>query len=315
MSISIEDLKKRYGTIVSTANTPIPRHYYKFSAPTLNWLVSGGRDFRGMRSGAVLELVGAKSSGKSTTALDLIGNAMRDGKQCFWIAIERWLDNETVGDYANTMGIDLSQLPVARPKTTEDAFTLAEKVIGDGFNVVVIDSIAAAIPKDEWDKQYDDNERMGEMAKLVKRFIQRAGILAYDSNTLIVALNQVRANVTSMPGAKALKRFGGEAYKHALDVSLELTVTGKEGDAQKVSVFSEWNRLGGAAKLKREILMEHGKGIRVDIDVVRWGVETGVIEKKGAWYRFQDVKAQGEDNAALELPINDIRKALDSVSV
>lgn len=312
--MTLDEIKAKYKDIISLASTPIKREFYKFSSPSLNYLACGGRGYWGMRSGAIMELVGARSSGKSTAALDLVGNAIRDNKTCLWIAIERWLDNETVGGYAKTMDIDLSKLAVARPKSTEDAFEIGQASIEAGVNLLVIDSIAASVPKDEFDKDYDDNERMGESARLIKRFMQRATMLAYDSNTLVVVLNQIRANMSTMPNAKATKRFGGKPYEHALDVALEFTVT-SHTDKERiktVQVFTDKNRLGGEERIKRDLIIEYGKGFNWRRDVIEHCIEAGIVKQRGAWLEYNGISCNGKDSAVLKLPAAELKHILET---
>lgn len=315
---TIEGIKKELQDIITFASTPRERFYYKFSAPSLNWLASGGRDYRGIRSGTLIEIVGAKSSGKSTIALDLVANAQAQGKTCLWIDLERWFDPSDVGEYATAMGVDTQSLYLARPKTSEQALEIAERAIDSGIDLIVLDSIAALVPENEWEKNYDDPYRLGEVAQLVKRFIQRASILADDTNTVVVMLNQIRSNITSMPGAKSTKRFGGKVFEHHLHQAYELTAI-EHKDAEhwkKVSVFLEKNRIGGMERLKRELVVSYGKGFRTDIDTLMCAVTAGIVDKKGAWYYYPSqsdpqYKAHGEDNATAKLPLDQIKEELE----
>lgn len=312
--MSIDALKAKYKDIITFASTPRERLHYTFTAPSLNWLASGGRDYRGIRSGTLIEFVGAKSSGKSTLALDLVSNAQQKDKMCMWIDIERWFDPTDVGDYAKSLGVDIDKLYMVRPKTTEQAFSIVMAGIDSGVDVIVIDSIAAAIPKDEWEKDFDDPERLGESAKLIKRLVQRTSIMADDSNTLVIALNQVRSNITSMAGAKATKRFGGKAYEHHLHQAYELTVT-EHKDAEhwkRVSVFLEKNRIGGMERLKRDLIISYGKGIRSDLDIIDRAIQEGIITQNGkTWLYYGELKAAGRENASVQFPLEEIRKELE----
>lgn len=316
MSNNMADIEKKWKDVISFASTPRERNYFTFTAPSLNWLASGGRDYRGIRSGTLIELVGAKSSGKSTLALDLVANAQRKDKLCMWIDIERWFDPSDVGDYATSLGVDTDKLYMVRPKTTEQAFDIVMSGIDSGVDLIVIDSIAAAIPKDEWEKDFDDPERLGESAKLIKRLIQRASIMADDSNTLVVCLNQIRANISTMPNAKSTKRFGGKAYEHHLHQAYELTVT-EHKDAEhwkKVSVFLEKNRIGGMERLKRDLVMSYGKGIRSDLDILDRAIDAGLVTQNGkTWLYYGELKAGGKENATKLFPLEKIRKELEHV--
>lgn len=313
MSIDLDAVKKRWKDVAEYAYVPRPRHYFKFSAPTLNYLASGGRDLRGIRSGALIEFVGAKSCGKSTLALDVVANAQAQGKDCFWFDIERWFDPVEVGKYAENLGVNINKLLLVRPKSTEQAFNLALEIIEEGAGVVVIDSVAAAIPQDSWNKNMDDPNKLGESAKLVGEFARKATILADDSNTLVLMLNQIRANISTM-SHKTTKRYGGRAYEHHLHQAYELTVTEhKDADKWKnVQVFLEKNRIGGEERLKGDLIVSYGRGFRVDLDVFNFALRLGIVQQiNKSWYEYDGKKYNGKDNAAREMPISKIRKELE----
>lgn len=311
---AIDNVEKRFRDILRLANQPIPRHYYTFSSPSLNWLAAGGRDYRGIRSGSLIELLGAKSSGKSTLALDLVGNAQKRGDNVLWIDLERWFDPGTVGPYAQSLGVDTSNLVVAYPTEAEEALTLAREVLkGDTFDVVVIDSVAATVPEGEWEKEYNETSKLGEQARLIGRFVTQASMLAFDNNKLVIMLNQIRANISPM-SQKSTKRFGGKAYEHMLDIAFELTVIQHTDKERKktVQIFTDKNRLGGEERLKTELVIEYGKGIRADLDILEQAIKVGIVRQSGARYEYHTYKGHGKENSVKEFPLDDIKRELET---
>lgn len=306
--------EKRLKEIIRYANQPIARHYYTFSSPSLNWLAAGGRDYRGIRSGSLIELLGAKSSGKSTLALDLVANVQKRGESVIWFDLERWFDPLNVGPYAESLGVDTSKLALVYPDSAEEALTFAREALkGDDFTVVVIDSIAATVPESEWEKEYNEQSKLGEQARLIGRFVNQASMLAFDNNKLVVMLNQIRASISPM-SQKTTKRFGGKLYEHMLDIAFEMVVTQHTDKERKktVQIFTDKNRLGGEERLKAELTIEYGKGIRADLDIVDSAIRLGIVNQRGAWLNYNEYKTQGKDSAALTFPLDEIRAELEA---
>lgn len=304
--MSIDAVLKKFRQVVDYASTPIPRDYYQFSAPSLNWIVSGGQGVKGIQSGVMIELVGKKSSGKSTLALDLIAQAQRQDKLCVYADFERSLDPS----YAAKLGVDISQLVRIRPESAEQGLEVIEEVIKAGAGIVVVDSLAMMVPRAEWDKSYDDSQKVAANAGLITRFVNRVNMLADSHNTLVVLINQVRANLNPMARAET-KHYGGFALEHAVRMIIEVSRIANKETFTTVQAVTSKNKLGGAERLKAEFQIEYGKGIRADLDIIDCAIAADIIQQRGPWLNFGELKAQGKENAILTFPLNQIRKELE----
>ena len=145
--MTITDLAKEYKEFI---NTIAPIEWYQFSLISLNKIVGG----KGIKGGRVIQLLGNKSSGKSSLALDLIANAQKNGKTCAYIDFECTYDS----DYASFLGVNTDDLIVVNTDTAENGFMLCEKLVDSGVSLIVIDSIAAPVSKSELDKDLNDND-------------------------------------------------------------------------------------------------------------------------------------------------------------
>lgn len=310
--MNFKELQKQYGQFI---NPDLPEPYYKFSLISLNTLVGG----KGLRGGRIVQLVGAKSCGKSTISLDLIANAQKDGKPCALIDFERAFDPE----YAEYLGVDVNgvfedgitpKFTLIKPDTAETGLEICEALIESGTMLVVIDSVAAAVSKSEADKTLNDNERMMGTAGLIGRFLKRILPKVNDRGAMLIVINQIRANVSSMPNAKATKPFGGFPLQHNNSMTIEFTRIKNGEDESIVQCFTEKNRQGGKERRKCEITMRYGEGFDIAQDVILNALNAGIIDKKGAWlYTTVDgveYKAQGMEKAREILPIERLRELL-----
>ncbi len=305
MSSSVDSVLKKFSDYVQYANVPIERSYFQFSLPTLNLICSG--DLKGLRSGSIVQLVGKKSTGKTTLAFDLIVNAQNVDRTCAFVDFEHTFDP----DYASELGIQLEKLIYVHPDTAEKGLMIVEALIDSGVHLIVIDSVAAMLPKDELEKTYEDNPKMAASAGLITRFLKRITGKVSHNNTLIVLINQMRANVSLM-ARKETKPFGGYALEHGLQVSLELSRIGTKDNLATIQVFAEKNKQG-KERQKTEVFLDSGKGFRADIDTIDLCIEKGIIKQKGAWLEYGDSRAQGKENACSTLPLYELRSRLQSI--
>lgn len=309
--MTLLDLAKEYKEFI---NTEAPIEWYQFSLISLNRLVGGS----GIKGGRIIQLLGNKSSGKTSLALDLIANAQKDNKPCAYIDFECTLDL----DYATFLGVDVEgiledgnpALTIVNPDTAENGFMLCEKLIDAGAKLIVIDSIAAPVSKSELDKDLNDNEKMASTAGLITRFLKRVIPKLRNSGALLVVINQNRANMSSMPNAKATKPFGASALQYLISVNIELVRTGNKEDFTIVQAFTEKNKQGGKERSKCDIIMQYGKGFDIAHDVVMLSLESGKIDKqKNTYYTTIDgveYKAVGIEQAKEKMPIEKLRELL-----
>ena len=301
--MTITDLAKEYKDFI---NTTAPIEWYQFSLISLNKIVGG----KGIKGGRVIQLLGNKSSGKSSLALDLIANAQKNGKTCAYIDFECTYDS----DYASFLGVNTDDLIVVNTDTAENGFMLCEKLVDSGVSLIVIDSIAAPVSKSELDKDLNDNEKMASTAGLITRFLKRMLPRLRNTGALLVVINQNRANISSMPNAKATKPFGASALQFAITLNIELVRIKNGEDETIVQCFTEKNKQGGKERSKCEIIMSYGEGFDVAHDVIINALELGILDKKGNTYYTTidevEYKAVGMKQAKEKLPIEKLREMI-----
>jgi recombination protein RecA len=293
--MSLDEIKKRYKQFI---NIESPERWYKFSLLSLNRLVGG----KGVRGGRILQLLGDKSSGKTTLALDLARDTQKQEEIAAIIDFERTYDP----DYAEFLGVDTESLVLVKPDTAETGLAIAEELIDSGVMLVIIDSIAAPITNSEREKDLNDSEKMAASAGLITRFLKRMIPKLDNTGALLVLINQNRANISTM-SRKEKKPFGALAIQYLSSTTLELARIKNGENESIVQVFVEKNKQGGIERLKAEITLAYGKGFDVFGDILLLALEQEIITKRGAWFYYGDMKAQGMEQAKLLFPIEEIR--------
>lgn len=296
--MSLDEVKKRYKQFI---NIEVPDEWFVFSLLSLNLLVGG----KGLRGGRIVQFLGNKSSGKSTLALDIIKNAQQSGKLCAIIDFERTYDSE----YARFLGLNIDDIILVKPDTAETGLDIAEQLVDSGVSVVVIDSIAAPITNSEREKDLTDNEKMAASAGLITRFLKRMIPKLDNSGALLILINQNRANISTM-SRKETKPFGATAIQYLSSVTIELARIKNGEDESTVQIMTEKNKQGGIERRKAEIIMEYGKGFDISGDVLALAIERGIIDKKGSWLTFEDLRCQGIEQAKTAFPLDTIKERL-----
>lgn len=293
----LDDLKKQYKAFI---NPVVPETNFTFSLPSLNRLVGGS-----VRGGRILQLLGDKSTGKTSLALDLVMNAQRDSKVCAYIDFERTYDQE----YARFLGVDTDTLILVKPDTAETGFMIAEKLIEADVSLIVIDSIAAPVSNNEIEKDVTDNERMAGTAGLITRFLKRMIPKLDNSGALLVLINQNRANISTM-SRKESKPFGARFIQYAASITIELSRIKNGDDESIVKAFTEKNKTGGKERSMCEVTMTYGMGFDVAIDVLLLALEMKLVDKKGNWWYSLDgtIKANGIEQAKSLFPIDYLKE-------
>lgn len=297
MTTELDDLKKKYKDFI---NIETPETWFQFSLPSLNRLVG-----KGIKGGTILQLLGDKSTGKTSLALDLVANAQKE-YTCAYIDFERTYDIE----YARFLGVDTDSLILVKPDTAETGFMIAEKLIEADIKLIVIDSIAAPVSNNEIEKDVTDNERMAGTAGLITRFLKRMIPKLDNSGALLILINQNRANISTM-SRKESKPFGARFIQYAASTTIELARIKNGDDESIVQAYTEKNKTGGKERSKCEIVMTYGKGFDVAVDVINLAIEFHLTERKGAWYNTSvngiDYKAQGMEQAKELFPIEQLK--------
>jgi recombination protein RecA len=268
----------------------------------------------GVPRGRVVEIFGPESSGKTTLALHVIAEAQKTGGMAAFIDAEHALDPE----YARKLGVNIDNLLVSQPDSGEQALEIAEMLIRSGaIDVVVVDSVAALVPKAELEGEMGDSH-MGLQARLMSQAMRKLTGIVSRSATCLVFINQVREKIGVMFGSNEVTT-GGRALKFYSSVRMEIRreMAIKEGDqtvGNRTKVKVVKNKLAPPFKIA-EFDVIYGEGISREGDLLDLGTLHGVIEKSGAWFSFKDSRlGQGRENVKRFLKDNpDIAKEIEDL--
>jgi len=252
----------------------------------------------GIPRGRITEIYGPEMSGKTTLTLHLIAEAQKAGGKAAFIDAEHALDPA----YAEKLGVKTSELLLSQPDHGEQALEIAERLVRSGaVDLVVIDSVAALIPKAELEADMEAAQ-MGLQARMMSKACRKlAGIVA-QTNSSIVFINQIRMKIGVSFGSPEVTT-GGNALKYWASVRLDIRRIGqlKTGDevvGNRTRVTVKKNKVAPPFK-KVEFNIIFGKGVWRPAELIDLGVEIGVVEKSGSWFSIGDVKiGQGHGNAS-----------------
>jgi len=258
----------------------------------------------GIPRGRVTEIYGPESSGKTTLCLHVVANAQKAGGTAAFIDAEHALDTE----YAAKLGVDIEKLLVSQPDTGEQAMEICEILVRSGaVDVIVIDSVAALVPKAEIEGEMGDSH-MGLQARLMSQALRKLTGAIARSGTSVIFINQLREKIGVMFGNPETTT-GGKALKFYASVRLDIRRVGpvkeKEdviGSHVRVKVVK--NKVAPPFK-QAEFDIMYAEGISHTSLLVDIGAESGIIEKSGAWYSYGPQRiGQGRENAKLFLKDN-----------
>ncbi len=251
----------------------------------------------GLPRGRVTEIYGPESSGKTTLALHVIAEAQRRGGNVAFIDAEHALDT----NYAERLGVDTDNLLISQPDFGEQALEIAEILIrSGGIDVVVIDSVAALVPRAEIDGNVGD-QHVGLQARLMSHAMRKfTGVLSR-TNTVLIFINQIRMKIGVMFGNPETTT-GGNALKFYSSIRIDIRKTtqikeGQEAIGNQTKIKVVKNKVAPPFKLA-EVDIIFGEGISRTGDVLDLGVAQNIVDKSGAWYSYQDERiGQGRENA------------------
>ena len=258
----------------------------------------------GIPRGRVTEIYGPESSGKTTVCLHVVANAQKAGGTAAFIDAEHALDT----DYAAKLGVDVEKLLVSQPDTGEQALEICEILVRSGaVDVIVIDSVAALVPKAEIEGEMGESH-MGLQARLMSQALRKLTGAIARSNCSVVFINQLREKIGVMFGSPETTT-GGKALKFYASLRLDIRRIGpvkeKEdviGSHVRVKVVK--NKVAPPFK-QAEFDIMYAEGISHTSLLVDIGAESGIIEKSGAWYSYGPQRiGQGRENAKLFLKDN-----------
>jgi recombination protein RecA len=267
----------------------------------------------GFPRGRICEIFGPESSGKTTIALHVIAEAQKAGGMAAFIDVEHALDPT----YARKLGVDVDNLLVSQPDYAEQALEITSALISSGsIDVLVVDSVAALVPKAELDGEMGDTF-MGVQARLMSQAMRKLTGIVSKSNTCLIFINQIREKIGIMFGNPETTT-GGRALKFYSTVRADIRRIAaiKDGDAvtgNRTKIKIVKNKVAPPFK-DAEFDIMYGEGISREGDLIDLGVAQNVIEKSGSWYSYKGERiGQGRENARQFLRDNpDIRQQVDA---
>ena len=258
----------------------------------------------GIPRGRIIEIYGPESSGKTTIALHAIAEAQKLGGTAAFIDAEHALDPV----YAENLGVDVDELYISQPDTGEQALEIAEALCRSGaIDIVVIDSVAALVPKAELEGDMGDSH-VGLQARLMSQALRKLTGVVSKSNTIVIFINQLREKVGVMFGNPETTT-GGKALKFYASIRMDVRKldsikNGTEFVGSRTRIKVVKNKVSPPFKTA-EFDIIYGEGITRESTELDMAVEHKIISKTGAWYAYNDMRmAQGRDNARLFLKDN-----------
>ena len=267
----------------------------------------------GVPRGRVIEVFGPESSGKTTIALQVIAEAQKQGGMAAFVDAEHALDPI----YAKKLGVDVDNLLVSQPDYGEQALEIAEALVRSGaIDVLVVDSVAALVPKAELDGEMGDSH-VGLQARLMSQALRKLTGIVSKSRTCLIFINQIREKIGVMFGNPETTT-GGRALKFYSSVRIDIRRIGSIKDGEQV--------VGNRTKVKivknktaapfreAEFDIVYGEGISHEGDLIDLAVDMNLVEKSGSWFSYKsDRIGQGRENAKHFLKENtDIREKLEA---
>ncbi len=251
----------------------------------------------GIPRGRIIEIYGPESSGKTTICLHVIAEAQRAGGLCGFVDVEHALDPA----YAATIGVDVDSLYVSQPDTGEQALEIAEALVRSGaMDVVVVDSVAALVPRAEIEGEMGDSH-VGLQARLMSQALRKLTGVVKSSNTTLIFTNQLRQKIGVMFGNPETTS-GGMALKFYASVRLDVRriesiKQGTEVIGNRTRVTVKKNKVAPPFKVAEFDIM-YNEGISTTGDLVDLGVEHDIVSKRGSFYSYGEIRlGQGRENA------------------
>jgi recombination protein RecA len=297
LGLALSQIEKQFGKgsilRLGSKDAIVPVSVISTGSISLDYALGVG----GLPRGRVVEIFGPESSGKTTVALQVIAEAQKAGGLAAFIDVEHALDPA----YARKLGVDVDNLLVSQPDYAEQALEIASALISSGsIDVLVIDSVAALVPKSELDGEMGDSH-MGVQARLMSQALRKLTGIISKSNTCIIFINQIREKIGVMFGNPETTT-GGRALKFYASIRADIRRIAaiKEGDVvtgNRTRVKIVKNKVAAPFR-EAEFDILYGEGISREGDLIDLGAAQNVVEKSGSWYSYKgDRIGQGRENA------------------
>ncbi len=251
----------------------------------------------GLPRGRIVEIYGPESSGKTTLTLHVVAEAQKIGGTCAFIDAEHALDPA----YAKRIGVDIDNLIISQPDSGEQALEIADTLVRSGaVDVLVVDSVAALVPKAELEGEMGD-QHMGLQARLMSQALRKLTASVSKSNALVIFINQIRMKIGVMFGNPETTT-GGNALKFYSSVRMDIRRVGSIKDKENVignetRVKIVKNKVAPPFKTVDFDIM-YNYGISREGEIIELGVQAGIIEKSGSWFSYNSERiGQGKENA------------------
>lgn len=300
---TLDSLTKRFGegTIMRLGDA---QHMVVETIPTGSLSLDIALGVGGVPRGRVIEIYGPESSGKTTLCQHIIAEAQKNGGVCAFVDMEHALDP----NYAERCGVDINNLYVSQPDTGEQALEIAEALIRSGtMDVVVVDSVAALVPRAEIEGEMGD-AHVGLQARLMSQALRKLSGIIKQTNTVVIFTNQLRSKIGVMFGNPETTS-GGNALKFYASVRLDIRriqaiKAGNDVIGNRTRVKVKKNKVASPFT-ECEFDIMYNEGISLTGDVLDLAVEYGIVDKRGAYFRYgETMLGQGRENAKVFLAEN-----------
>ncbi len=296
LTSAITQLEKKYGKgAIMSLGTSMSEKVDAYSSGSLTLDIALG--IGGLPKGRICEIYGPESSGKTTLALSVAAEVQKAGGTVVFIDAEHALDV----NYSKRLGVDTSKLLVSQPDCGEQALEICEALVSsNSVDLVVIDSVAALVPRAEIDGEMED-QQPGLQARLMSKALRKLTAISAKSNTTIIFINQIRMKIGVMFGSPETTT-GGNALKFYASVRLDVRRIGSIKDQEnvtgnRVKVKVVKNKVAAPFR-EAEFDIIFNEGISFLGEVVDLGVEKGIVDKAGAWFSFRGERlGQGREGA------------------
>ena len=293
LEAALAQIEKNYGKgAIMRLGDDLPVNVEAISTGSLSLDLALG--IGGVPRGRIIEIFGPESSGKTTLALHILASAQKNGGEVAFIDVEHALEPA----YARSLGVDIDSLLISQPDTGEQALEITEALVRSGaLDVVVIDSVAALLPRSELEGEMGDSS-VGVVARLMSQALRKLAGTVSKTGTIVVFINQLREKIGVMygnpettPGGRALKYFSSVR----IDIRrIETLKNGSEMYGNRTRAKVVKNKVAPPFK-EAEFDIIYGEGISKIGEIIDLGVQLDIIDKGGAWFTVGDSRLQGRE--------------------